>query len=121
MQRQFPNPNENYFAIVDRKQIDLLDSFINAIQLTRFDTMYFQNNLQDGGRYKFYLKLDTTTKWTFIYGKEGPKALYEFGDWLINFKEQVNYTRIDRKIDFGDLRYIELPPLPPPPIKENSR
>lgn len=121
MQRQFPEPKENFFAMTDRKLISTLDSFINAIELSKFDIMYFQNNLHDGGSYKFYLKLDTTITWTFIYGNEAPKPLYQFGDWLRSLKEQFEYSSIDRTIDFGDLRYIELPSVPPPPVKENSR
>ncbi|MCG9898521.1 MAG: hypothetical protein MH132_02235 [Hydrotalea sp.] len=121
MQRQFPEPKENFFTIADRKHVFRLDSFIHRIELAKFDTMYFQNNLHDGGSYKFYLKLDTAIKWTFVYGDEAPKKLYEFGDWLRSLKEKMIYTKTNRQIDFGDLKYIELPSVSPPPIIGNSR
>lgn len=121
IQKRFPRPKEIYFAIVENKDIIKLDSFLNAIDFSNYDTVCSQNHLQDGGSYKFYVTNDTNIKWTFIYGNEGPKSLYNFGIWLRDFKDRQKAYSIDTTINFGNLNYILLPEVPPPPRTKNSR
>jgi hypothetical protein len=96
-----------------------LDSFLKENDFKRYDTIYFQNNLQDGGSYKFYLTKDSAINWVFIYGHEGPKSLYDFAKWLDNLKDRQTFYPIDTTIDFGNLKYILLPPIPPPPTNNS--
>jgi hypothetical protein len=119
LEKRFPRPRELYYAIIQHKEKEKLDSFLNKTDFTQYDTVYFQNNLQDGVSYKFYLTKDTATNWVLIYGNEGPKPLYDFAKWLTNLKDRQTFYSIDTTIDFGNLKYILLPPIPPPPINNS--
>jgi hypothetical protein len=111
----FPEHGNKYFSIIKDKQRNTLDSFLYANKLSTYDTTYIQKYLQDGIAYKFYITKDTAANWTYIYGDEGPKKLYTFANWLTSLKEQLKFYPYNKKVKFGDLRYIELPIVPPPP------
>ena len=115
----FPEKGNKYFAIIQVKDKKMIDSFLSVYKLSSFDTTYIQEHLNDGIEYKFYLTKDTTKNWVYIYGQEGPKELYLFANWLTNFKEQLKFYPYNGKVKFGDLKYIELPIVSPPP-RENK-
>jgi hypothetical protein len=119
LERRFPKPKELSYSIIQREEIEKLDSFLKKNDFKRYDTLYFQNNLQDGASYKFYLTKDTVISWVLIYGNEAPRPLYDFAKWLDNLKNQQTFYQIDTTIDFGNLKYILLPPIPPPPINNS--
>lgn len=121
LQRRFPQPRAVFYSIIQNKDSLKLDSFLTKIDLKKYDTVYMQNNLQDGDSYKFVMSNDTITKWTFIYGNEGPKQLYDFANWLRDLQERQRFYPIDTSIYFGNLNYIVLPQVPPPPKTKNSR
>ena len=115
LQSRFPIPKRLYYGIIQTNERKKLDSFLQNINLTSYDTVYFQNNLQDGGNYKFYLRQNSIVNWVLIYGHNGPKPLYEFADWLTALKDQQHFYPTNAAVNFGDLTYIILPPIPPPP------
>jgi hypothetical protein len=116
----FPKTGKKYFSTIQSKDKERLDSFLNTNRLSSFDTTYIQENLSDGVSYKFYLTKDTAVNWVFVYGKEGPKQLYTFASWLTTLKEQLKFYEYNGKVDFGNLKYIELPLVPPPPIDDKN-
>lgn len=113
-QKRFPSPKKNFYSVLQEKEIAKLDSFLKAIDFTSLDTFYDNPNLNDGVAYKFYLTKDSVTRWSYVYGDEGPRSLYDFANWLRKLKDNRQFNRIDSTIEFGDLRYIELPHVPPP-------
>jgi len=121
LQRRFPRPTELFYSVFSSNDSLKLDSFLKKINFKNYDTVYVQKFLEDGGSYKFVVTKDTTTNWTFIYGDNGPKQLYGFGNWLSNLKDKQNFYPIGTTIDFGNLNYILRPKIPPPPVTENSR
>lgn len=121
LQKRFPRPKALFYSIIQNNDVLKLDSFLTTSSFKKYDTLYVQNNLEDGSSYKFVLTKNMTTNWIFIYGKEGPKTLYEFGNWLSDFKERQIFYPIDAKIDFGNLNYILLPEIPSQPDIKNSK
>ena len=113
--KRFPKPTESFYAIIGKHDLTTLDSFLIQFHISNYDTTYIQDNLSDGSSYKFYLTTDTSKKWVFIYGKEGPNALYEFANWLTGFEARQTFKPTEIKADYGDLNYILLPQVPPPP------
>src|SRR3954465_5700638 len=51
LERRFPKPKELSYSIIQREEIEPLDSFLKKNDFKRYDTLYFQNNLQDGASY----------------------------------------------------------------------
>ena len=119
LQERFPKPKGLFYSVMRGNDREKLDSFLNKIHFSTYDTVYFQDNLHDGTSYKFYLKQATAINWVFIYGHNGPKLLYEFADWMATLKNRQIYHPSDASVTFGDLTYIVLPPIPPP--TNNSR
>jgi hypothetical protein len=123
----FPEQGSKYFSVIKDKQKNILDSFLHTNKFSTYDTTYIQKYLQDGISYKFYLTKDTTINWVYVYGDEAPKELYIFANWLTNLKAQLKFYPYNGRVKFGDLKYIELPIVPPPPRitpkrnKKNSR
>ena len=113
-QKRFPCPKKNFYSLLAEKEIAKLDSFLKAIDFASLDTFYDNPNLQDGVAYKFYLTKDSVVKWNYVYGGEGPRSLYDFANWLKKLKDNRQFNQIDSNIEFGNLRYIELPNVPPP-------
>lgn len=113
-QKRFSSPKENFYSVVRNEDLKILDSFLKAINFSKLDTCYIESGLQDGLAYKFFLTKDSITEWSFIYGDEGPSTLYKFASWLKELKNTRSFDRIDSTIDFGNLRYIEIPNVPPP-------
>lgn len=119
----FPEEGNTYFSIIKGNQKSTLDSFLYASKFSTYDTTYINEYLNDGVAYKFSLTKDSEVNWTYIYGDKGPKELYVFAKWLTTLKDQSKFYTYRGKVNFGNLRYIELPVVQPPPIDsgENSR
>lgn len=112
--KSFPSPGGIYIGTIQEKDKNILDSLIKSKDLSKYDTTYIQNNLQDGISYKFYLTQGKFVNWVYIYGDEGPKELYAFAKWLTDLTEHLKLYPFNGKADFGDLKYIALPIVPPP-------
>jgi len=113
-QKRFPSPKENFYSLIESKELKILDSFLTVIDFSKLDTCYIQSNLQDGIAYKFYLTKDSMIRWSFIYGDEGPKSLYDFANWLKKLKERRIFHPADSSIEFGNLQHIVIPNIPLP-------
>ena len=113
-QKRFPKPVENYYAILNNSDNKTLDSLFEKLNFEKYDTIYAQENLYDGGSLLFNATKKNKKHWVFIYGHKGPKELFNFSIWLRNFKEKQKFKSTTKATDFGDLKYI-LPPPPPPP------
>ena len=120
-QKRFPSPKENFYSVIKNEDFKKLDSFLAAINFSKLDTCYIQSGLQDGLAYKFYVTKDSLTEWSFVYGDEGPKVLYEFANWLRKLQENRNFNVLDSTIDFGNLMYVEIPSPPPPKVQKGSK
>jgi hypothetical protein len=120
-QKRFPTPKRNFYSLIEDNALVKLDSFVKAIDFASLDTVYENLNLQDGVAYKFYLTKDSVVKWSYVYGDEGPKSLYDFASWLRKLVESQNFNVLDSTIDFGNLRYVEIPSPPPPKIPKSSK
>ncbi|HEV8270604.1 MAG TPA: hypothetical protein VGQ04_04820 [Chitinophagaceae bacterium] len=114
LQERFPKPKQLFYSVIQKDDRKKLDSLLEKVDFPRYDTVYFQNNLQDAITYKFYLARDTTINWVLIYGHKGPKSLYEFAGWLTALKDRQTFHPTNASVDFGDLTYIVLPHIPPP-------
>ena len=115
LQKRFPSPTENYYAILTEEDNDSLNKFVEKIDFKNYDTLYAQENLEDGRSLLFRVSKLKENHWVFIYGHNGPKELFEFTKWLISFKEKQKFKPSSKAKDYGDLKYI-LPPPPPPKI-----
>ena len=115
-QKRFPEPIENYYSLIEKNDRIQLDRFINKLDFTKYDTIYAQENLMDGGSLLFNITKQKENNWLFIYGHKAPKEILTFATWLNGFKEKQKLNRSLKDIDFGNLRYI-LPP-PPPPLRD---
>jgi len=117
LQTRFPSPLENYYAIITEGDRKNLNQFVEKLDFKKYDTIYAQENLEDGRSILFSISKQNKSHWVYIYGHNGPKELFDFSKWLSNFKEKTKFKPSVKAQDYGDLKYI-LPPPPPPPIVE---
>jgi hypothetical protein len=115
LQTRFPSSVENYYAIITKEDRKNLNQFIEKLNFKKYDTIYAQENLDDGRSLLFRILNRKENHWIFIYGHNGPKELFEFAKWLTNFKEKQKFKPSSKASDYGNLKYI-LPPPPPPKI-----
>lgn len=118
MQRRFPEPIENFYAIIPADKKIKLNKQLRSLNLNKFESDYAQNNLCDGGSYLINASINGKNKSIFIYGGIAPKELYNYADSLMSFKEILKFVPTKQIIDFGDLGPILPPPPPPPPLKD---
>ena len=114
MQRRFPEPTENFYAIIPADKKIKLNKHLRSLNLNKFESDYAQDNLCDGGSYLINASINGKNKSIFIYSDVAPQELYNYVDSIMNFKENLKFIPTEKKIDFGDLSPI-LPP--PPPLK----
>lgn len=108
--------DENYFAILNEAERQKLDSFLNRMNFTTYDTSYYES-FEDGEYYQFYIVNDSMQKTVFIHSDSIPIELKEFGYWIVSIKKNLQYHLADTTAEYGSLKYF-LPPeaLPPPTI-----
>lgn len=117
MQRRFPEPTENFYAIIPADKKIMLNKHFRSLNFNKFESEYVQENLCDGGSYLLNFHRKGKNKSIFIYGGIAPKELYNYADSLMSFKEILKFIPTKQIIDFGDLIPILPPPPPPPPLK----
>jgi hypothetical protein len=115
LEERFPEPTKQYFALLNDTVRKKLNFILDTLNLTRFDSSYIQDNLQDGAIIKFHLKSDTIDKTISIYGHEAPPSFYPVAQWLDSLTKVLTKHPIKRQVDFGDLSGVNPPPAPPPP------
>lgn len=115
LEERFPKPVKRFWALVPDSVKMKLNTFLDTLELVKFDTAYIQSYLEDGVSYKFYLHNDTLKKTINIYGHEAPKELYLFAQWLDHFVGTTAKHPSNKEVDFGDLSGIIVPSPPSPP------
>jgi len=115
MEVRFPEPSTRFYTILPKSTLNKLDSILGTFNLKRFDSLYEQDNLQDGLSLKFYFRSSTLTKTIGVYGNEAPKEIYTLAERVDGLAKSVKKYPYDKKVDFGDLSGIV---LPPPPISK---
>ncbi len=118
LQKRFPEPNENFYAILKRSEKIELNKILSLINYKKYDSVYEEQNLYDGNSYLLNITKNKKNKWIYIYGRKAPKELYNYIDSLEKLKSKLKFSKTKQTINFGDLKYI-LPPPPPPPRKDS--
>lgn len=113
LQKRFPEPKENFYAILKKREKVELNKLITLLDYEKYDSIYEQGNLYDSDSYLINISENKKNKCIYIYGDKAPKELYNYIDSLGKFKSKLKFIKTKQIIDFGDLRYI-LPPPPPP-------
>lgn len=113
LQKRFHNPKENFYAIIHNEEKLKLNRLLKTINFKKFDSIYFQERLQDGESYLINISKNGRNQMIHIYGYNAPKELYNFIDSLGKFKPKLKFLPTKQNTDFGDFGPI----LPPPPIK----
>lgn len=111
LQRNFPEPKENFYVILRADQKIELNELLQTLKLEKFDSIYSQENLDDGQSYLFNITQKGKNKWVCIYGESAPKQLYSYANSLNEFKNKLKFISIKQNVDFGDLKYILPPPI----------
>ncbi|MBF4517132.1 hypothetical protein IRZ71_12285 [Flavobacterium sp. ANB] len=117
LQRRFPEPTENFYAIIQNDEKIKLNKYLQSLNLKKFKSVYAQENLCDGESYLINVSNNGKNKLIFIYGHIAPEELYNFVDSLGTFKKNLKFSPTKQIINFGDLTYI-LPPPPPPSLRK---
>ncbi|MBS7232585.1 hypothetical protein KHA90_16325 [Flavobacterium psychroterrae] len=112
-QRRFPEPIQNFYAIIPADKKTKLNKYLQSLNLKKFESEYTQEHLCDGGSYLINVSSNGKNKSILIYGGTAPKELYKYANFLRKFKEELKFIATKKVIDFGDLGPILPPPLPP--------
>lgn len=108
--------NKNYRAILSNPERKSLDSFLNKMKFSSYDTSYYES-YEDGHYYEFFINKDSLQKTIFVHSDSIPKELKDFGYWIAATKKKLELIEIDATLEFGSLKYFLPPSLPPPTIK----
>lgn len=104
-------------VIISNTERQKLDSFINKLNITSYDTPYYQS-YEDGDYYQFYVANDTLQKTIFVHSDSIPAELKNFGYWIAATKEKLRHLPVDTAVEFRSLEYFLLPPIPSPSTME---
>ena len=114
-QRRFPEPKENFYAVLNKHQKTKLENFFKSLNFNQFSTYYQQENIADGGSLQFEILNNNKRKIIFIYGGTAPDKLYDCDHFLREFQKELTFIKTIKPIYFGDQGPIfDRPPLPPP-------
>ena len=113
MQRRYPRPEKIFYTLINQAEKDSFNLARIKIDFTKYDSIYFQQNMVDGETIKFYSITKGKSSSILFYGHKAPKELYDYDDWFIRFKETHKFHATLSKQDFGNLHNILLPPPPP--------
>ncbi len=103
----------SYFAVLSDIERQKVDSFLNKMKFTKYDTSY-EESYQDGEYYEFFIKNDTIRKSIYVHSYNIPTELKDFGYWIVEVKKRLKLVRMDTIFEFGSLKYFLPPPVPPP-------
>ena len=117
LQRRFPRPQENFYAILQDDEKSKLIKYLQILILEKFKSLYIQEKLFESETYLINLSYKEKSKSISIYGSTAPKKFYTFIDSLEIFKKNLKFLPTKKIIEFGDLGSI-VPP--PPPIKQTE-
>lgn len=115
--------NTSYYALLSKSDKSKLDSFINVIPFSKYDTAYYQE-YQDGIDFLFYIEKDTLKKLIRVHSDSVPSALIDFKNWIVKKKEKLWLHQFDTIIHFESEKYVVPPPMKikfKVPITKNSR
>ncbi|MCA1920280.1 MAG: hypothetical protein LDL38_12825 [Flavobacterium piscis] len=118
LQRIFPEPKENFYAIISANEKIRLNNCLHTLNLKNFDSIYADENLDDGQSYLISINQRGKNKQIYIHGEHAPQELYNYIDSLGSIKNNLKFISTKQIIDFGDLGPILPPPPPPPPLKD---
>jgi hypothetical protein len=112
LQRNFPEPKGNFYAIISTNEKIRLNKCLHTLNLRNFDSIYADENLDDGQSYLISSSEKGKIKRTYIHGENAPKQLYSYLDSLESIKNNLKFIPTKQIIDFGDLSSILPPPAP---------
>ncbi|WP_343696023.1 hypothetical protein [Flavobacterium sp.] len=56
LQRNYPNPKQNFYAIISNDEKIKLNTFLQNLNLKKYDSLYYDKNLEDGQDYLINIK-----------------------------------------------------------------
>ena len=114
-QKRYPKPASNYFAVVKDAQRDSIIALASQVDFAKYDSLYVDPTLSDAEKFKFYKQKDNKIYWVYVADRNGPKELFKLAIQFNEFAKHLNFQPYNGKIDFGNLKHIELPTPPPMP------
>ncbi|SFC63026.1 DUF6438 domain-containing protein [Flavobacterium phragmitis] len=117
-QRIFPEPIENSYAVINLEEKAELNKLLRETNFEKFDTVYANNVIEDEQTYLINVSNLGKRKSIYLYAREAPKKLDRFIKSLGEIKGKLHFMPTNKKVDFGDLKSILPPPLPPMPVKK---
>jgi hypothetical protein len=90
----------SYVSTLTPEVRNKLDSSIRHIDFEQYDTSYYDDNLQDGTDYGFYIETDSLSKAIHIYGDDAPNELLYFGRSIVETKNNLPLVKINTPVTF---------------------
>jgi len=91
LQRRFPEPTENFYAIIQNDEKIKLNKYLQSLNFKKFKSLYAQENVCDAGTCLINFSNNGKSNSILIYGGIAPKELYTFIDSLVTFKKNLNF------------------------------
>jgi hypothetical protein len=116
-----PTDKTTYFSMLKQSEKKKLDSFLNSIDFSKCDSIYYEDYV-DGDEYQFYIKKDSIDKIIYVhsYGKV-PIEITQLQQWIMSIKKQLLLKSIDTIMFFTSAQRFLLPAIPPPMIEFTPR
>ncbi|WP_343695352.1 hypothetical protein [Flavobacterium sp.] len=103
---------ETSFTILNKDQKEKIQNILDTITFPKNET--FENNsLDDGTTYAFMLKDKKQSKRLKIHGNTGPKQFWYIGEALEKIKLNLQFAKINKKIDLREINKMVLMEVSP--------
>ena len=110
---------ETFFAILNKEQKERIQNILDTITFPKNDT--FEDIVfNDGETNAFVLKNGKESKKIKIYGISGPKQFWHFGETLDKIKLNLQFFKINKKIDLREINKMVISEVKFLPRKKDS-
>ena len=100
--KKYPLPKETFIAIPKKQDKNSIQSLVNKLDFSMYDTIYNQTNLKDGTAFKFYKVKNDSVHQIYVYGHIAPEELYEIADRLLQIQKRQRWAVTNNMVDFGN-------------------
>ena len=112
MQKRDGLERKNFYSVVDESERDSIITLTNRIDFSAYENIYETPEANDGIAIKFYKTSRGKEQSVYAFSGSGSEELFTLAMKFTELAKRFDFEPTGKKVDFGNLEYIELP-MPP--------
>lgn len=121
MQKRNNFERSNFYALLNDTDRDSLIALTEKVDFLKYKNVNETPGAKDGVAVKFYRTKKGMKEWAYGFSGSESEELFPLAMRFNKFAKGFQFVPTDEKVDFGDLKYIELPTPPPISIKNPTQ